>query len=55
MKIVLIEDEIKLAGFLASALRQAGHLCDHFTNGSQGLEAAMIGEYDLMILDPRWF
>jgi DNA-binding response OmpR family regulator len=51
MKIVLIEDEIKLAGFLASALRQAGHLCDHFTNGSQGLEAAMIGEYDLMILD----
>jgi DNA-binding response OmpR family regulator len=51
MKIVLIEDEIKLAGFLASALRQAGHLCDHFTNGSQGLEAAMVGEYDLMILD----
>ncbi len=51
MKILLIEDEIKLAGFVASALRQAGHLCEHFTNGSQGLEAAMIGEYDLVILD----
>jgi DNA-binding response OmpR family regulator len=51
MKILLIEDEIKLAGFVGSALRQAGHLCDHFSNGSQGLEAAMIGEYDLVILD----
>src|ERR1700761_4277442 len=51
MKILLLEDEIKLAGFVASALRQAGHLCDHFTDGSQGLDAAMIGEYDLVILD----
>jgi DNA-binding response OmpR family regulator len=51
MKILLIEDEMKLAGFLSSALRQAGHLCDHFTNGSKGLEAAMIGEFDLVILD----
>jgi DNA-binding response OmpR family regulator len=51
MKILLIEDEIKLAGFVSSALRQAGHLCDHFANGTQGLEAAMIGEYDLIVLD----
>jgi DNA-binding response OmpR family regulator len=51
MKILLIEDEIKLAGFVSAALRQAGHLCEHFTDGSQGLEAAMIGEYDLVILD----
>ncbi len=51
MKILLIEDEIKLAGFVTAALRQAGHLCDHLSNGSQGLEAAMIGEYDLIILD----
>lgn len=51
MKILLIEDEVKLAGFISSALRQAGHLCENFNNGSQGLEAAMIGEYDLVILD----
>src|ERR1700743_2386897 len=51
MKILLREDKIKLAGFVASALKQAGHLCDHFADGSQGLEAAMIGEYDLIILD----
>src|ERR1700761_975423 len=51
MKILLVEDEIKLAGFLAAGLRQAGHLCDHYSNGSKGLEAAMNGEYDLVILD----
>jgi DNA-binding response OmpR family regulator len=50
MKILLIEDELKLAGFVAAALRQAGHFCDHFADGSKGLEAAMIGEYDLIIL-----
>ena len=51
MKILLIEDEVKLAGFLAAGLRQAGHVCEHIGNGSQGLEAAMVGEYDLVILD----
>lgn len=51
MKILLIEDEVKLAGFVLSALRQAGHVCDHYTNGTKGLDAAMVGEYDLVILD----
>lgn len=51
MKILLIEDEIKLAGFLTSGLKQAGHICEHHTNGSEGLEAAMAGDYDLIILD----
>src|SRR6201999_2170650 len=51
MKILLVEDEIKLARFVRSALEQAGHLCEHFANGSQALEAAMIGEYDLILLD----
>jgi len=51
MKILLIEDEAKLAGFLAAAFRQAGYLCEHFTNGSAGLEAAYQGDYDLIVLD----
>lgn len=51
MKILLVEDEKKLAGFVCSALNQAGHLCEHHPNGSAGLEAAMIGEFDLVILD----
>lgn len=51
MKIALIEDEPKLGGFIAAALQQAGHVCDHFTDGSNGLEAAMTDDYDLVILD----
>lgn len=51
MKILLIEDEVKLAGFVCSALTQAGHHCEHCANGSKGLEAAMMGEFDLVILD----
>lgn len=51
MNILVIEDEVKLAGFVCAALQQAGHHCEFFANGSKGLEAAMIGEYDLVILD----
>lgn len=51
MKILLIEDEIKLARFIMAALRQAGHVCDHATDGSKGLETAMISDYDLILLD----
>jgi len=51
MKILLIEDEVKLARFVMAALSEAGHTCDHFTDGSKGLEAAMVVDYDLIVLD----
>ncbi|TWR30939.1 response regulator transcription factor [Mucilaginibacter pallidiroseus] len=51
MKILLIEDELKLAGFIADALRQSGHVCDHIPDGTKGLEAIMTGDYDLVLLD----
>ncbi|MDP9080319.1 MAG: response regulator transcription factor [Bacteroidota bacterium] len=51
MKILLIEDEIKLAGFICAGLSQAGHICDHMTDGTKGLEAAMVNSYDLILLD----
>src|SRR5580698_3122017 len=51
MKILLIEDEVKLGQFLCDGLAEAGHICDHFTDGSRGLEAAMTGDFDLIILD----
>src|ERR1700744_2593325 len=51
MNILVIEDEVKLAGFVCAALQQAGHHYEYFSSGSQGLEAAMVGEYDLVILD----
>lgn len=51
MKILLIEDEVKLGQFLCDGLAEAGHGCDHFTDGSKGLEAAMTSDFDLIILD----
>lgn len=51
MKILLIEDEVKLGGFIVDALEQSGHVCDHFNDGTKGLEAAMVNDYDLVLLD----
>ncbi|RZM27570.1 MAG: response regulator transcription factor [Pedobacter sp.] len=51
MKILLIEDEHKLAGFIADGLTQAGHMCDHIADGNKGLEMVMVGHYDLVLLD----
>jgi len=51
MKILLVEDEVKLARFVMAALSGGGHICDHFTDGAKGLDAAMAVDYDLIILD----
>ncbi|QEM10006.1 response regulator transcription factor [Mucilaginibacter rubeus] len=51
MKILLIEDELKLAGFITDGLKHAGHVIDHAADGSKGLETAMAGSYDLILLD----
>jgi DNA-binding response OmpR family regulator len=51
MKILLIEDEVKLAKFIVSGLSAGGHSCDDFTDGSGGLEASMVVDYDLILLD----
>jgi DNA-binding response OmpR family regulator len=51
MKILLIEDEVKLARFIMAGLSAAGHTCDHFTDGPKGLETAMLMDYDLIVLD----
>lgn len=51
MKILVIEDEVKLGQFLGDGLAEAGHVCDHYTDGSRGFEAAMGSDYDLILLD----
>ena len=51
MKILVIEDEVKLGQFLGEGLAEAGHVCDHFTDGTKGLEATVGADYELIILD----
>jgi DNA-binding response OmpR family regulator len=53
MKILIVEDEIKLAQSLAKGLIQEGYIVDYLENGEQAQERIMGNPhtYDLIILD----
>ncbi|MFD2570595.1 response regulator transcription factor [Spirosoma soli] len=51
MKILVIEDERKLARFIKQGLEQHGHVADLTHSGSEGLEHLAGGLYDLVLLD----
>lgn len=50
-KILIIEDEEKIARFVELELSHEGYETDKATNGREGLEKIEIGGYDLVILD----
>lgn len=51
MRVLLIEDDVKIAAFVSRGLKEAGYVVDHFTNGDEGLQAAMQDSYDAGIFD----
>lgn len=51
MKILIIEDERKLARFMKQGLEQHGHVADLAYSGSEGLNHVAGGLYDLVLLD----
>ena len=51
MKILLIEDEVKLSAYLRKGLGEAGYSVDVVHNGVDGLHMALEGSHDLVILD----
>src|SRR5207245_10768521 len=51
MRILVIEDEKKTAGFLANGLRDAGFAVDVAPDGETGLEQAGAKKFDLLIVD----
>jgi two-component system OmpR family response regulator len=51
MKILLVEDNARMAGFLLKGLREQGHTVDHADNGRDGLFLANSEPYDAMIVD----
>ncbi|MCD8224123.1 MAG: response regulator transcription factor [Clostridiales bacterium] len=51
MRILIIEDEKRLAQTLAELMRRSGFQADTSGNGRQGLELAKSGIYDAIILD----
>jgi DNA-binding response OmpR family regulator len=51
LKILLIEDEHKIAEFVIEGLTAAGYTVSHADDGEKGLEALLLGAHDLVILD----
>jgi DNA-binding response OmpR family regulator len=51
MRILVVEDEKKVASFLERGLREEGYAVDVAHDGDDGLLKALVHEYDLLILD----
>jgi two-component system OmpR family response regulator len=51
MRILLVEDEVKMARALRRGLEQEGHAVDVAADGNDGLSKALEYEYDAVVLD----
>ena len=51
MRLLLVEDEPKAAGFLHKGLTEHGYVVDIARDGVEGKHLAVEGEYDLIVLD----
>ena len=51
MRILVVDDEVKVGGFLKQGLEEEGHTVDLAYDGEEGLARALAGGYELLILD----
>ena len=51
MRILIVEDDKKIAGFLAKGLKEANFAVDHVDSGDEGLRLAVSESYDAAIID----
>jgi len=51
LRILIIEDDGKIASFIAKGLKQEGFAVDHATDGESGLYSALHESYDAEIID----
>ena len=51
MRILLVEDDLKIASFILKGLKEAGFAVDHAANGEDGLHLALNEPYDAAIID----
>ena len=50
-RILIVEDEERIASFVAKGLAADGHRTTAVTDGQAGLDCALSGDFDLMVLD----
>jgi two-component system OmpR family response regulator len=51
MRILLVEDDLKIASFIVKGLKSAGYAVDHAPEGAEGLRLALTQPYDTAIID----
>ena len=51
MRILVVEDDLETADYLRKGLGESGHLIDHVATGPEGLAMAVVGSYDVLIVD----
>lgn len=51
MKVLIVEDEIRLAEALGQIMREQHYQADTVYNGTDGLYCGLSGEYDVIVLD----
>ena len=51
MKILLVEDEQKIAQFVTAGFKEQGFLVDHCADGIDAFDLASQGDYDVIVLD----
>jgi two-component system, OmpR family, response regulator len=51
MRILLVEDDSKIASFIIKGMKEAGYAVDHAPDGNEGLSLALTESYDTAIID----
>ena len=51
MRVLLVEDDAKIASFIMKGLRAAGYAVDHASDGEEGLSLALSEPYDAAVID----
>lgn len=51
MKVLVVDDDPKTASFLKRGLSEEGYIVDVCHDGQDGLDGALSGQYDLLVLD----
>ncbi|HEU5048763.1 MAG TPA: response regulator transcription factor [Gemmatimonadales bacterium] len=51
MKVLVVEDDRKVAGFIEQGLKEEGHVVDVAADGDEATMLAHVYEYDLILLD----
>jgi two-component system, OmpR family, response regulator len=51
VRVLLVEDDVKIATFIEKGLKAAGFVVDHAVDGEEGLDFALLQPYDAAVID----